>query len=140
MAHNGPIILVDDDPEDEELLREVLHKLGIQNKLIHFDVCTKAFNYLKQTTDSPFLIISDVNLPIQNGIEFKRQIDSDQQLRSKSIPFVFLSTSTDEKTVNVAYKEMTVQGFFQKPITFNGLTTTVKLLIDYWKLCRHPNS
>lgn len=140
MAHAGPIILVDDDPEDEELLREVLNNLGIQNKLIHFDVCPKAFDYLKKTTDTPFLIISDINLPIQSGIEFKRQIDADPQLRSKSIPFVFLSTSIDENTVNVAYKEMTVQGFFQKPITFNEFTTVIKLLMDYWKHCRYPNS
>lgn len=140
MSRKGPIILVDDDNEDEELFREVLHKLGIQNKLINFDVCSKAFDYLKNTSDNPFLIISDINLPKQNGIEFKRQIDEDPYLRSKSIPFVFLSTSIDEKTVNVAYKEMTVQGFFQKPVSFTEFTTLVKLLMDYWMLCRHPNS
>lgn len=140
MAQTGPIILVDDDPEDVELLREVLNTLGIQNKLINFNVCSKAFDYLKITTDHPFLIISDINLPIQNGIEFKRQIDEDPQLRAKSIPFIFLSTSVDEKAVNVAYKEMTVQGFFQKPVSFTGFITLVKLVIDYWKLCRHPNS
>jgi response regulator RpfG family c-di-GMP phosphodiesterase len=81
-----------------------------------------------------------VNLPKQNGIEFKRQIDEDPQLRAKSIPFVFLSTSIDRKAVNVAYKELTVQGFFQKPNSFNELTAVIKLLMDYWKLCRHPNS
>jgi CheY-like chemotaxis protein len=140
MAHTGPIVLVDDDPEDEELLREVLQKLGIPNKLVHFDVSSKAFDYLKQTTDNPFLIISDINLPRQTGIEFKRQIDADPLLRSKSIPFIFLSTSIDEKTVNVAYKEMTVQGFFQKPITFREFITVIKVITDYWQLCRHPNS
>ena len=140
MAHTGPIILVDDDPEDEELLREVLHDLGVPNKLVHFNVCSKAFDYLSTTTENPFLIISDVNLPKQSGIEFKRQIDEDPFLRSKSIPFVFLSTSIDQNSVNTAYKEMTVQGFFQKPISFSELTNMIKLLIDYWQLCRHPNS
>jgi response regulator RpfG family c-di-GMP phosphodiesterase len=140
MGKPGPIILIDDDPEDEELLREVLHKLGIPNELIHFEVCSKAWVYLKTTQDNPFLIISDVNLPIQSGIEFKRQIDEDPQLRSKSIPFVFLSTSIDQHSVNMAYKEMTVQGFFKKPNSFNELTAVIKLLMDYWKLCRHPNS
>ena len=140
MAKTGPIILIDDDPEDEELLREVLHTLGIQNPLIHFNVCSKAWEYLKSTPENPFLIISDINLPIQSGIEFKRQIDEDPQLRSKSIPFVFLSTSIDQHSVNIAYKEMTVQGFFQKPSSFDELKTTIKLLMDYWKLCRHPNS
>jgi len=140
MSRTGPIILIDEDPEDEELLREVLHELGIKNKLINFDVCPKAFDYLKSTSDNPFLIISDINLPKQTGVEFKRQIDEDPQLRAKSIPFVFLSTSIDEKTVNVAYKEMTVQGFFQKPNSYEKFVTVIKLMMDYWMLCRHPNS
>src|SRR4051812_42408906 len=109
MSQSGPIILVDDDVEDEELIREVLHEMGIKNKLIHFDKCVTAFEYLKSTLDGPFIILSDINLPVQSGIEFKRQIDADPQLRAKSIPFVFLSTSIDKKAVDVAYKEMTVQ-------------------------------
>ena len=113
MAKSGPIILVDDDAEDEEIFREILRELGVQNRLIHFNVCSDAFEYLKRTSDSPFLIISDVNLPGQNGVEFKRQLDEDPYLRAKSIPFVFLSTSTDEKAVNTAYKEMTVQGLIR---------------------------
>jgi response regulator RpfG family c-di-GMP phosphodiesterase len=136
----GPIILVDDDSEDEELFREVLLDLHIANKLIHFDNCIKAFDYLKTTTDNPLIIISDINLPLQNGIEFKRQIDSDPLLRSKSIPFVFFSTSTDKKSVDTAYKEMTVQGFFQKTTSYEELKRIIKLMIDYWQSCRHPNS
>lgn len=140
MATSGPIILVDDDPEDEEIFREILQQLGIQNKLIHFDVCSEAFNYLTTTSDKPLIIFSDINLPIKNGIEFKRDIDEDPYLREKSIPFVFLSTSTDERSVNTAYKELTVQGFFKKSSSFQDLKSLIKLVIDYWKTCRHPNS
>jgi response regulator RpfG family c-di-GMP phosphodiesterase len=140
VAKAGPIILVDDDSDDEELLREVLDQLGIQNKLIHFDECTQAFDYLKNTPDNPFIIISDVNLPKQSGVEFKRQIDEDPILRSKSIPFVFFSTSTEKKAIDTAYKEMTVQGFFQKTNSFHEFKTVISLIMDYWKLCKHPNS
>ena len=140
MAHKGPIILIDDDQEDEELIREVLHQLGVKNTLIHFTDCTIAFDFLKNTSENPFIIISDINLPKQNGIEFKRQIDSDPELRSKSIPFVFFSTSTDKISVNTVYKEMTVQGFFKKTNSIGELKTVIKTIIDYWTLCKHPNS
>jgi response regulator RpfG family c-di-GMP phosphodiesterase len=140
MAVKGPIILIEDDSEDEELFREVLKDLAITNNLIYFDNCIKAFAYLKSTTDNPFIIISDINLPKQNGIEFKRQVDEDPQLRSKSIPFIFLSTSTDKNSVDTAYKEMTVQGFFQKPSSFDELKRIIKLMFDYWQTCKHPNS
>ena len=139
MAIDAPIILVDDDAEDKELLIEALDELGIKNKLIRFENCIIAFDYLLRTTDIPFIIICDINLPKKNGIEFKRQIDEDPLLRSKSIPFVFFSTSTDKKSVDIAYKEMTVQGFFQKPNNFQDLKRVIKLIFDYWQECKHPN-
>jgi CheY-like chemotaxis protein len=45
----------------------------------------------------PFVIISDINLPESSGMECKQQIDNDENLRLKSIPFVFLSTSISKK-------------------------------------------
>jgi CheY-like chemotaxis protein len=140
MAGKGPIILIEDDRDDEELFREVLEELGITNKLIYFNNCIEAFDYLKSTTENPLIIISDVNLPKQSGIEFKRQIDEDPQLRSKSIPFVFLSTSTDKRFVDTAFKEMTVQGYFLKPSSFIELKRVVQLMFDYWQTSKHPNA
>jgi response regulator RpfG family c-di-GMP phosphodiesterase len=140
MSSVGPIILVDDDQEDEELLREALREIGIKNTLIHFDNCLTAFDYLKTTQAAPLIIISDINLPKKNGIEFKRQIDEDPYLRAKSIPFIFFSTSTDKPSVDTAYKELTVQGFFSKPISFEELKRIIKIIMDYWKECKHPNA
>jgi two-component SAPR family response regulator len=139
MAISGPIILVDDDPDDEELLRDVLQELNVQNRLLYFDDCLKAFDFLKITSEKPLIILSDINLHRQSGIDFKRQIDTDPVLRAKSIPFVFFSTSTDKRTVDAAFKELTVQGFFEKPSSLQGLTRVIKVIIDYWHLCRHPN-
>lgn len=140
MAKNGPVILVDDDIEDIELVSSSLVELGIKNKIVHFNNCESAFQYLKTTTEAPFIILSDVNLPPQGGIEFKRRIDEDTQLRAKSIPFVFFSTSVDKKSVDTAYKEMTVQGFFEKANSYKDLKTVMKIIMDYWMVCRHPNS
>lgn len=140
MPQSAPIVIVDDDKDDQDLFHDILRELGIHNKLIFFERSARAFEYLKTTTDVPFIIISDVNLPEQSGIEFKRSIDEDPLLRQKSIPFVFLSTSIDKIAVDRAYKEMTVQGFFQKKSNYGELKSIFRMIMDYWKECRHPNS
>jgi response regulator RpfG family c-di-GMP phosphodiesterase len=140
MAKPGPIIVVEDDPDDKDILEDVLKDLNIPNKLIWFTNGPAAFHHLKTTSEQPLIILSDVNLPIQSGIEFKRQVDSDSELRQKSIPFVFFSTSIDQAAVNEAYTKMTVQGFFQKPSSYEEIKNVIKLIVEYWKICRHPNS
>jgi CheY-like chemotaxis protein len=140
MAKSGPIVIVEDDLDDQTILEEVIKETGTTNELLFFTNGPAAFEFLKTTTSQPFLILSDVNLPIQSGIEFKRSIDADPQLRHKSIPFVFFSTSVDKTFVTQAYTEMTVQGFFKKATSFDELVKVMRLIMDYWKLCKHPNT
>lgn len=137
---SGPIILVEDDADDKELMEEAIKDLQIRNQLIWFKNCDKAWDYLKTTSDQPFIIFSDVNLPGQSGIDFKKQIDSDEQLRRKSIPFVFYSTAVNQHIVNEAYTQMTVQGFFQKSNGYDEMKYNLRLILDYWRACKHPNT
>jgi two-component SAPR family response regulator len=139
MAKSGPIIIVDDDAEDYEIINMVFAELKIRNRIVYFEDTEKAFRFLKETQDNPFLIFSDINLPRQNGLEFKRSIDNDYELRRKSIPFVFFSTAIDKNAVDMAYEEMTVQGFFQKPNSFDELKGVLKVIMDYWRLSKEPN-
>ena len=136
---SGPIIIVDDDADDQSIFEDVLSELRVANPRIMFENCLDAMDYLRSTSDQPFLIFCDVNLPKLNGIEFKRQIDGDPELRKKSIPFIFYSTSVDQFAVNEAYTQMTVQGFFQKQFTYDEVLSEVKIILDYWSACRHPN-
>jgi CheY-like chemotaxis protein len=139
MAISGPIILVDDDHDDWQILKEAFVVLSITNALLYFERTAKALAYLRSTNESPFLILCDINMPVQNGIEFKREIDTDPQLRLKSIPFIFFSTGADKKAIEKIYREITVQGYFIKPANFNELSASIRIIIDYWRLCRHPN-
>ena len=140
MSKLGPIVIVEDDLDDQEMIQEAMEEVGIKNELVFFDRSLKAFEFLKSTTQQPFLILSDVNLPAQNGIEFKRQIDEDRQLREKSIPFVFYSTAVDKNSVNTAYQELTVQGFFKKEHSIVELEKTIHVIMEYWKRCAAPNN
>jgi CheY-like chemotaxis protein len=140
MAKLGPIIIVEDDQDDQELIKSALKNAGIQNKIIFFENGGEAFHYLCTTIEQPFIILSDVNMPKMNGVEFKRKIDEDKKLREKSIPFVFFTTSVEKSTVTETYTQMTVQGFFQKSYSMDELNSTIKLIMDYWKVCKHPHS
>lgn len=135
---NGPIILVEDDMDDQEIIIDALQTLGLQNEIKTFDTGQKALDFLKIMERQPFMIISDVNLPVMNGLQLKSEIQNNEYLRSKSIPFIFLTTSGDKKAVEEAY-ELQVQGFFVKEITYEGINKQLRGIIDYWKSCRHPN-
>ena len=63
MPKTGPIIIVEDDYDDQELLKEVFTELKVPNILRFFSSCIEAFNYLLTTIERPFLIISDINVP-----------------------------------------------------------------------------
>ena len=140
MAKSGPIIVVEDDIDDLDILKEALRENDCKHELVCFSTGPDAFHFLKNTSQQPFLILCDVNLPRQNGIEFKTQIDSDKDLRDKSIPFIFYSTHVSQYAVNEAYKNLTVQGFFQKNDTYEEFRNVIKTMIDYWTLCKHPNN
>ena len=122
------------------ILTDVLEELEVKNKVIWFGNCMDAFDYLCSTSAPPFLIFCDVNLHGQTGIEFKKKLDGNPELRKKSIPFIFYSTSTNKATVTEAYTEMTIQGFFEKGSIYSEIKANIKTIIDYWKLCKHPNS
>lgn len=138
MSKTGPIILIEDDHDDEDIFRTALEELEVQNELIWFSTTHDAFNYLCRTTGQPFLIFCDVNLPRESGVEFKKKVDEDPILRTKSIPFLFYSTSVDKKTVNEAYSEMTIQGFFRKAHSYTQVRDQLQLVIAYWMQCEHP--
>lgn len=138
MLKNGPIILIDDDADEVEILRDALQKLGIQNELIWFSDGLSAFSYLKTTEAKPLLIFSDINMPGVSGIELRRRITEDEEAKRKSVPFVFLTTASGTLAIKEAYA-MCVQGFFQKPPLFDDYMKLVKQIYDYWQVCRHPN-
>ncbi|MBD0331101.1 MAG: response regulator [Chitinophagaceae bacterium] len=134
----GPIIVVDDDFEDQEIFEDVLKELDIPNNVIFFQEGQAVLDYLSNTSDKPFIIISDINLSGRlTGLELRAEIIKDNYLRRKSIPFVYLTTSNAIRILNSAY-EMEVQGFFLKQSSYNAIKAQIKMILEYWKLCEHP--
>jgi CheY-like chemotaxis protein len=139
MAHDGPIILIDDDEDDLLILETILKSEGIPNEVKFFTTGKDALNFLKSMNEKAFLILSDINMPKMNGMELQAAINEDPVLKEKSIPFVFFTTSATEHAIQQAYKS-SVQGFFEKGNTFQEVGRKLRTIVEYWKECRHPNS
>lgn len=139
MNSKEPIIIVDDDTDDHAIFQEVAERLNLQNELLFFRNGLELLAYLRITTQKPFIIFCDMNMPQMGGLELRRHINEDEFLRKKSIPFVFFTTAASNEQIREAY-DLTVQGFFLKESSFIETENTFKLILDYWSKCKHPNS
>jgi CheY-like chemotaxis protein len=138
MSQNGPIIIVEDDPDDIEIYELIFGEFGLKDRLLFFTNAALALDYLKKMEVSPFLIICDINMPTMHGLALREIISEDLELCKKSIPFVFMSTSASKNEVDMAYAE-TVQGYFVKSDTYTGFKQQLVKILDYWTICLHPN-
>lgn len=136
---NEPVVVIDDDTDDHFIFEEVCQKLELANELKFFTTAVSALEYLRTTTDEPFIIFCDINMPQMNGIELRRVIDKDQALRKKSIPFIFFTTAASKAQINEAY-DLTVQGLFTKESSFDDTEKVLRLILEYWQKCRHPKA
>ena len=132
MNKNGPIIIIDDDTDDQEILEDIFTKLEIKNEIIFFDNGLSAFEYLLKPESTPFLVFSDINMPRISGPELREKIQNSEAIKIKGIPFVYFSTTASKKHVEEAYAG-SAQGFFVKPSSYDNLLHTVKLIVDYWQ-------
>jgi CheY-like chemotaxis protein len=139
MAKAGPILILEDDQDDRDIYEKVMASLGVKNELKFFEGGDDLLRYLQVTLDRPFIILSDINLPRMSGIELRRQINADEFLRKKSIPFVFLTTVESREVIEEVY-ELSVQGYFVKRYMLGEIEKQVRQILDYWRDCVHPNS
>jgi DNA-binding NarL/FixJ family response regulator len=138
MQIDGPIVVVDDDEDDHYLMQRVLDRLDVRSGLRFFSEARQALEYLLTTTEKPFIIFCDVNMPGMPGIEFRKSINENDYLRKKSIPFVFFSTAAMPSLVQEAY-DLNVHGFFIKEQSMDKLEQCVRVILEYWSQCIHPN-
>ncbi len=137
MNKQGPIIVIEDDLEDQEILTEVFKNLAYPNEVIFFSDGQEALDYLVSSKEKPFLILSDINMPKLSGFELRDKIYTNEKLTLKCIPYLFFTTASTPQTVIDAYSK-SVQGFFVKPANMDRLQATVKKIVEYWQECEAP--
>ena len=137
MNKRGPIIIFEDDMDDQDILTDIFKELNSKNELISFGDSLQALEYLTDTAIEPFLVLSDINMPKLNGMELREKIHNNEDLRLKSIPYLFFSTNAEQKHVIDAYSR-SIQGFFVKSNNYDKLRSTIIKIVDYWQECESP--
>ena len=130
MKFDGPIILIDDDPDDSEIFCEALKEVGCANEILCFQDGVAALEYFDRKHPEPFLIISDINIPTMGGFEFKEELKKIKCDKLMGVPLIFMSTLADQRKVNQAYAE-SVQGIFTKPSNFEEIKKVLNMIIEY---------
>jgi two-component system, chemotaxis family, response regulator Rcp1 len=143
LAHSVDILLVEDNPGDVRLTRELLKDSKIHNNLTVIDNGEDALLYLRReakycNATHPDLILLDLNLPRKNGSEVLASIKNDPQLRR--IPVVILTSSKAEEDVVRTY-DLHANCYISKPVGLEQFAAVVKSIDDFWltivKLPKH---
>jgi CheY-like chemotaxis protein len=136
MVNKHVILLVEDNPDDEELTRLAFEESKVLNHLEVVRDGAEAIDYLFATgawagrpEGNPSLILLDLKLPKIGGLEVLRRLRADP--RTKSIPVVILTSSVEERDVIDGY-DLGCNSYIRKPVDFSQFTEAVQQLGLYW--------
>ena len=132
-----PILLADDDPEDQMFAREAFTACRLANEVFVVEDGHQLLDYLRNVGDyadpirapRPAIILLDLKMPRMGGLEALEQIKADPSLRR--IPVVVLTTSGVDEDISRSY-DLGVSSFIRKPVTFEGLVEAIRGLGSYW--------
>ena len=133
------ILLVEDNPNDEELTLYALKKNNITNQIqvvrdgaeaLEYLFCTGAYAH-RQINEPPKVVLLDLKLPKVDGLEVLEQVKSDP--RTRAIPVVVLTSSQEERDIVESY-QLGVNSYIVKPVDFEQFIEAVRQLGMYWML------
>jgi len=131
------VLLVEDDPGEQELTRRALQEDVIKTDLHVVSDGEAAMDFLFQRglysaidqAPRPDLVLLDLNMPRMDGRQVLRRIRADSDLRR--IPVVVLTTSKQEEDIIRSYN-LGCNSFITKPVNLDGFIQTVRQLGSYW--------
>jgi two-component system, response regulator len=125
------ILLVEDNPDDEELTRRALRKQNIANDIVvaHDGVEALAFLHEQPGNQLPQLVLLDLNLPRIDGLEVLRRIRAHE--RTRTLPVVVLTSSKEDEDVLQSYS-LGANAYVRKPVDFANFADAVKALGLFW--------
>jgi CheY-like chemotaxis protein len=126
------ILLIEDNDDHVELIRQTLEERRIANSIVHFDNAEAALSYLNRNgSESTSIVLLDLNLPGMSGHDLLKAIKESEKL--KTIPVVILTTSAGETDRTEAYRHY-VNSYLIKPIDAGQFEKMVSDLGLYWGL------
>lgn len=134
-----PILLVEDNPDDEELIVLALRNHKVANDVVVARDGVEALDYMfamgrfagRESSKTPALVLLDLKLPKLSGIDVLKRLRENP--RTKLVPVVIMTSSNEEKDMINSY-ELGANSFVRKPIDFHEFQDVVKELAVYWLL------
>ncbi|MBD2110399.1 MULTISPECIES: response regulator [Cyanophyceae] len=126
-----PILLVEDNPDDERLTLRALRQGHLANPIV---VARNGEEALRQVLDStllPCVVLLDLKLPKIDGLEVLRQIRSSD--RTRLLPVVILTSSSEDRDIIESYS-LGANSYVRKPVNIDEFTEAVRQLGLYWAL------
>ena len=139
------ILLVEDNPDDEELTIMALEESHIMNKVVVAHDGVEALDYLfgtgeyagRPSTEVPQIILLDLKLPKLGGLEVLQRLRADP--RTQFIPVVVLTSSSEEEDIFSSYRRG-ANSYVRKPVEFQHFANAVRQLGLYWLLINEAPS
>ena len=133
------ILLIEDNPDDEELTILALKESNILNEVIVARDGAEALEYLYGTgkyngrdpSRLPQIILLDLKLPKMGGLEVLQRLRSDPL--TQLIPVVVLTSSSEEEDILTSYR-LGANSYVRKPVEFHRFVDAVRQLGLYWLL------
>ncbi len=131
-----PILLVEDNPDDEKLTLRALAKNNIQNEVVVAHDGVEALDFLfGGRNPPPAIVLLDLKLPKIDGIEVLRQMRAANP--TKLTPVVILTSSKEDQDLIAGY-ELGANSYIRKPVDFLQFTEAVRQLGLYWLILNEP--
>jgi two-component system response regulator len=136
-----PILLVEDNPDDEALTLRAFKKSNVSNEVVVVRDGAEALAYLFPADDdrldapSPALVLLDLNLPKVGGLEILRRMQADA--RTQLIPVVVLTSSKLEEDILDSYRSG-ANAYVRKPVKFADFADAVRAVGVFWLLLNEP--
>ena len=129
-----PVLLVEDNGDDEELTIRGLKRANLQNPVDVVRDGGEALDYLFGTDEQapepvPAVVVLDVNLPRVSGLEVLRRIRAHE--RTQRLPVVTLTSSREDQDLIDGY-DLGANSYVCKPTQFDQFATAVAQLGVYW--------
>ena len=128
------ILLVEDNPGDVRLTKEVFKECKVNNNIHVVTDGAEAIAFLRREGNytrvpRPDLILLDLNLPKKDGREVLSDIKKDESL--KRIPVVILTVSHAEQDILKAY-DLSANCYITKPVDLDQFIKVVKSIENFW--------
>jgi CheY-like chemotaxis protein len=136
-----PILLVEDNPDDEILTLRAFRKAKVANEIIVARDGVEALQRLLGEGEHhgkavwPQLVLLDLKLPKVDGLAVLRRIRAEERLRV--LPVVILTSSRETRDLTDSY-QAGASSFIRKPVDFERFLAVVQTLVVYWATLNEP--